>query len=246
MSDITTRELTFPAEAGVAIAAYAALPRAAEGRPAALLLSEIWGLNANMRAVADRVARAGFIALAIDLYRGATPPAYADPLDQVLGFFGRYDDAQGIRDCRAATRFLAEGGIGARPGPIYPWGFCKGGRFAHYLAAVDNRVAGAINFYGRVEFPRDPRLKPFTPLDLAGLIAVPYLGQFAERDALITHASIEALRAHLAARGAPHRIEILKGAEHAFFNDERPSYDAAIADVAWTKVRHLLATGTLP
>lgn len=246
MSDIVTRDLRFEAEPGVTVAGYVALPAAAAGLPAVLVLSEIWGVNANMRATCDRLAKAGMIGFAIDLYRGETPPAYADPMPHVLGYFGRYDDARGIRDCRAATKFMAEGGLGVRPGPIYPWGFCKGGRFAHYLAATDGRVAGAINFYGRVDFPRDATLKPFTPLDLAGLIAVPYLGLFAEHDQLITHDSVNALRAHLAARRAPHHIEIYKGAEHAFFNDERPSYNAAVAADAWSKVRNLVLNGRLP
>ncbi|MBM3524291.1 MAG: dienelactone hydrolase family protein [Alphaproteobacteria bacterium] len=246
MTDIVTRHLNFEAEPGVHVAGYAAMPRAAEGRPAVLVLSEIWGVNANMRAICERLAREGIIGFAMDLYRGERPPAYADPLPQVLGYFARYDDPRGIRDCRAATRFLAEGGLGPRPGRIVPWGFCKGGRFAHYLAATDGRVAAAINFYGRVDFPRDEVLKPFTPLDLAGLIAVPYLGLFAERDALITRESVTTLRDRLAGRGAPHHIHIYAGAEHAFFNDERPSYSATVAADAWAKVRALVVDGRLP
>jgi carboxymethylenebutenolidase len=245
MTDIATRELRVPVEPGVAVAGYAALPAAADGRPAALVLSEIWGVNANMRAICDRLARAGVAALAIDLYRGERPPEYADPIERVMGYFARYDDPRGIRDCRAAVGFMASGGLGATPGRIVPWGFCKGGRFAHYLAAVDPRIAGAINFYGRLDFARDPPRKPFTPLDLAGLVAAPYLGMFAEHDPLIAHASVEALRAALAARRAPHRIEICRGAEHAFFNDERPSFHAPTASRAWDAVLRFVAAGDL-
>ena len=245
MTDIVTREIAFPAEPGVAIAGYAAMPAAAEGRPAVLVLSEIWGVNANMRSVCDRLARAGVIAYAIDLFRGEKPPAYADPIEHVMAYFGRFDDVRGIRDCRAAIGFMEAGGLGARPGSIFPWGFCMGGRFAHYLAAVDGRIAGAINFYGRVDFARDPSLKPFTPLDLAGLIAAPYLGMFGERDKLIPHAGVEALREALAARGHPHRIEICRGADHAFFNDERPSFHPPTATRAWDEVLRFVTTGRL-
>jgi carboxymethylenebutenolidase len=245
MNDIVIHELRIPSDPGVTISGYAALPRQAEGRPAALVLSEIWGVNTNMRAICDRLARAGVIALAIDLYRGESPPSYADPMEHVLSYFGRYDDSRGIRDCRAATKLLAEGGLGVRCGRIVPWGFCKGGRFAHDLAAVDNRVAAAINFYGRLDFPRDPKLKPFVPLDLVGLIQVPYLGLFAEHDALITHASVERLREGLAARGHPHRVEILTGAHHGFFNDERPAYDERHAAASWRRALDLIVNGRL-
>ena len=187
MSDIVTRQVEIEVERGVRVAAYAALPARPEGCPGVLVLGEIWGVNGNIRAVCERLARAGVAALAPDPYRGEAPPRESDPIEQVLGFFDRYDDARGIRDCRAALGVLANG-LGFTPRALFAWGFCKGGRFAHYLGAFDSRLAGVINFYGRITFARDPVLKPFTPLDVAGLVGAPYLGLFAERDALISAA----------------------------------------------------------
>lgn len=241
-AEITTRETQLPAEDGP-LAAHVARPAAADGRPAVLVLGEIWGVNANIRAICARLARAGFIALAPDLYRGETPPRENDPMERVLSYFPRFDDPRGIRDCRAALAH-AKTGLGA--GPVHAWGFCMGGRFAHHLAAFDLRLAGAINFYGRLDYPRDARLKPFTPLDVAGLVAAPYLGLFAGHDPLIARESIEALRAAFTARRHPHHLHVYAEAEHAFFNDTRPAHHPAVAADAWTKATSFIATGRLP
>ncbi len=244
-TDVTARDLRIPVGSGEDLPGYAALPAAAEGRPAVLVLGEIWGVNANIRATCTRLARAGIIALAPDLYRGEAPPRESDPMPHVMSYFARFDDPRGIRDCRASLSH-ALSGLGVRSGPVFAWGFCKGGRFAHYLAAFDLRLAGAINFYGRLDFPRQGALKPFTPLDVADLVAAPYLGLFAGHDPLITRDSIEALRARFTARRHPHHLHVYAQAEHAFFNDTRPAYHAAVAAEAWTKATGFITSGRLP
>lgn len=245
MSEIVTQKVEIEVERGVRSAAYAALPERPEGCPGVLVLGEIWGVNGNIRAVCERLARAGVVALAPDPYRGEPPPRESDPIERVLGYFDRYDDPRGIRDCRAALGVLA-GGLGIHPRALFAWGFCKGGRFAHYLGAFDARLAGVINFYGRISFARDPILKPFTPLDVAGLIDAPYLGLFAERDALITAADVAALRASFERRGHRHHLHIYAGAEHAFFNDTRLAHHPQVAADAWAKTLAFIATVALP
>jgi carboxymethylenebutenolidase len=245
MGDIATRTVEIEVERGVRVAAYAALPAKPEGCPGVLVLGEIWGVNGNIRAICERLAHAGVAALAPDPYRGEAPPRESDPIERVLGFFDRYDDARGIRDCRAALGVLA-GGLGFAPSALFAWGFCKGGRFAHYLGAFDSRLAGVINFYGRITFARDPVLKPFTPLDVAGLIEAPYLGLFAERDPLIAADDVAALRAAFERRGHRHHLHIYAGAEHAFFNDTRPSHHPQVAADAWHTALAFITTGALP
>jgi carboxymethylenebutenolidase len=245
MSEIVTQQLEIEVEPAVRTGAYAALPARADGCPGVLVLGEIWGVNGNIRATCERLARAGVVALAPDPYRGEAPPRESDPIDQVLGFFDRYDDPRGIRDCRAALGVLANG-LGFTPRALFAWGFCKGGRFAHYLGAFDSRLAGVINFYGRIVFARDPVLKPFTPLEVAGLVQAPYLGLFAERDPLISAHDVAALRAAFEHRGHPHHLHVYAGAEHAFFNDTRPAHHPQVAADAWSKVLHFIITGALP
>lgn len=237
--------LTFAVEPGVTVGAYAAAPDAAEGRPTVVVLGEIWGVNANVRTICDRLAKAGAAAVAYDQYRGVTPPRDGDPQPQVMGYFDRFDDPQGIRDGRAVVAAVRAGALGFHPGPVFVWGFCMGGRFAHHLAAFQPDLAGAINFYGRLSFTRQAELKPFAPLDVAGLVAVPYLGLFGEVDPFIPATDVEALRAKLTARGVPHHVHIYEGAEHAFFNDTRHSYHPGAAADAWRLVLDFVLKGGL-
>lgn len=245
MPNPSRRELTIPVEPGVDVAAYASLPAAAARRPAVIVLGEIWGVNGNIRAICDRLADAGAMAVAPDQYRGVIPPRDGDPRDHVMGFFDRFDDPQGVRDGRAVVDWVRNGGLGMMPGPIHVWGFCMGGRFAHYLAAFETRLAGAINFYGRLAFPRQDRLKPFVPLDVAGLVACPYLGLFGEIDPFIPRDDVEALRAELERNRVPHHAEIYQGAEHAFFNETRASYHAGASEDAWRRVQAFVLKGEL-
>jgi carboxymethylenebutenolidase len=239
------RELTISVEPGVELAAYASQPDRTEGAPTVVVLGEIWGVNANIRTICDRLAEAGAIAVAPDQYRGITPPRDGDPQPHVMGFFERFDDPQGIRDGRAVLAAVREGAAGPTPERVFVWGFCMGGRFAHYLAAFEPRLAGAINFYGRLSFPRQGLLKPFVPLDVAGLVDCPYLGLFGELDPFIPRSEVEALRGELLRIRVPHHVGIYEGAEHAFFNETRASYHAEAAADAWRRVQAFILRGQL-
>ena len=242
MNPITTEDVRIPLGAAIDVPAYRAAPAAAPIMASVLVLSEIWSVNPNIRSICDRLARHGIVALAPDLYRGSAAPQESDPAAAITQSFLDYDDAQGIRDGRAFTRWLRANSPAGTP--LYIWGFCMGGRFAHYLGACGEPVAGVVNFYGRLVFDRQPN-KPFIPMDLAGIIEVPYLGMFGEFDPIVPERDVEALRTRFTARGHPHRLEVFRGAEHAFFNQTRASYNAAAAAEAWDVTLNFLRTGSL-
>lgn len=217
--------------------AFLALP---EGVPkaAVLIQVELWGMTSHMQEVAERLAGEGYVAIASDLFRGQTPPVPSDPVEQWSATFEAFDDVRCTRDCRMALDWALSGAGGFAVNSVFAWGFCMGGRFAHNLAAFDTRLAGAINFYGRINFPRRPN-KPFLPIEVSQMIEAPYLGAFAETDALITEQDIDRLRTDLA--GNQHvDIKIYPGTEHAFFNDHRDAYHPQAAAEAWTSVLRFL------
>ena len=230
MSNIICEELQIPLEAGISVPAYRATPQGPPQQTAVLVLPEIWSVNTNIRNICDRLAQQGISALAPDLYRGAAAPQESDAAEVITRSFLDYDDAQGIRDGRAFIRWLRANSPAGTA--IFVWGFCMGGRFAHYLGACGDPLTGIVNFYGRLAFERTP-LKPFIPMDLAGLIEAPYLGLFAEFDPIVPPRDVEELRSRFTARGHPHRIKIFQGADHAFFNQTRASYHAKAAAEAW-------------
>ncbi|MBI3373127.1 MAG: dienelactone hydrolase family protein [Betaproteobacteria bacterium] len=242
MISITSQDVRIPLGAGIEVPAYRATPAAAPILASVLVLSEIWSVNPNIRSICDRLAHNGIAALAPDLYRGGKAPQESDPAEVVTRSFLDYDDAQGIRDARAFMRWLRTNSpAGAR---IFVWGFCMGGRFAHYLGACGEPLAGVVNFYGRLVFDRQPN-KPFIPMDLAGLVEVPYLGLFGEFDPIVPERDVEELRSRFAARRHPHLLKVFKGAEHAFFNQTRASYHAAAAAEAWDITLQFFRSGSL-
>ena len=229
-------------EAGSAAPAYRAAPTVGQSAASVLVLPEIWGVDENIRSVCDRLAQNGFLALAPDMYRGGKAPRETDSPQAITQSFRDYDDAQGVRDCRAFMRSLrAWSPDGAR---FYVWGFSMGGRFAHYLGACCEGLAGVVNFYGRLAFERE-RTKLFLPRDFSDLIEVPYLGLFAEDDPIVPLADVEELRSRFVARRHPHLLKVFRGAAHSFFNGTRAAYDAAAAAEAWHLTLRFFQTGSM-
>jgi len=209
---------------GADIPVYVASPAAAP-RITVVMFGAIWSVTPHIEDLCNQLADAGFGAIAPCLFRGTGIPARAAPPDVLAQTFLDFDDCRCIRDLRETVHAARRGEFGFEPGGVVPLGFCLGGRFAHYIAALDSECAGVVNFYGRLRFARQDN-KPFLPAELTGLIESPYLGHFAEFDQLIPHEDVDELRAALAARNVPNRIEIYAGARHGFVDPERPTEHA--------------------
>jgi len=193
---------------------------AGKGRPAVIVIQEWWGLNAQIRGIADRFAAAGFSALAPDLFHGRVTqnPDEASHLMNGLDFPGATH-----QDIRGAARHLAaHAGTGGKVGVT---GYCMGGALTIAAAVHVPEVAAAVCLYGIP--PRDFA----DPAD----IRVPFQGHFATRDDWCTPAAVAELEARMKARGAAPEIYHYD-AQHAFCNEARPEvYDARCAADAWTR-----------
>lgn len=209
---------------------YLALPPAGRG-PGVLVLQEWWGLVGHIREVVDRVAAAGFVALAPDLYHGeqAKSPDEAGKLMMALDIGRAAVDLGG-----AATFLRAHDAVDPRRVGVV--GFCMGGQLALFAACEHPEVIdAAVDFYGihpKVELRTD-RLR------------APVLGHFGRDDHSVPPERAEALFADLRAHGVEAEYH-LYDAGHAFANDARPQvYDAAAATLAWDRTfaflrRHLV------
>ena len=199
-----------------------------------LMFGAIWSVTPHIEDLCNKLAAQGFGAIAPCLFRGANIPSRAAPPEVLAQTFLDFDDLRCIRDLRATAHAARRGEFGYPSGGIVPLGFCLGGRFAHYLAALDSECAGVVNFYGRLRFARQPS-KPFLPAELTGLIEVPYLGHFAEFDPLIPLDDVDELRAALRSRNVPGNIVVYEGARHGFVDPERPAeHHPEAAARAWT------------
>ncbi|MFF8946103.1 dienelactone hydrolase family protein [Streptomyces sp. NPDC014864] len=210
------QNVTFPS-AGATAHGYLALPPAGRG-PGVLVIQEWWGLTDHIAEVADRLAAEGFVALAPDLYGGSV----AHDGDEAQRMMKALPVSRGVELLSGAVDHLL-----SRPevtsdtaGAV---GFCMGGGFVLYLAAVEPRVSAAVPFYGVVqgELP-----------DFSGLRAQ-LLGHFGERDRTIPRERIDELREAIHRHSGLTPDFRLYPAGHAFFNDRRPSHDPGSAAAAW-------------
>jgi carboxymethylenebutenolidase len=211
---------------------YLATPSGGSRR-GVIVIQEWWGLAGHIKDVADRFAAEGFVALAPDLYHGelVEEPDEAGKLMMALNV------NQAAKDLRGAVNYLLGEG-GATGDKVAVIGFCMGGQLALYAATVSPDQVGAVaDFYG---------IHPNVHPDLARLQA-PVLGAFAERDEWAPPDAVRKLEADLRTRGIETDFKIYPGAEHAFFNNDRPEvHDASAARDAWQRTleffrRHLAA-----
>lgn len=206
---------------GDRVAGYLARPASGRG-PGVLVIQEWWGLVDHIRDVCDRLARAGFVALAPDLYRGE---ATGEP-DTASRLMMDLEIPRALRDLRGAADALQrEDAVeGARVGAI---GFCMGGQLALSAAAHDERVGAVVDCYG---------IHPNVEIDASAIRAAVY-GVFAENDEFVPAAAARALESRLQQAGVRARFRIYVGVQHAFLNDSRPDvHDAATAAEAWGEI----------
>jgi carboxymethylenebutenolidase len=199
---------------------YLSLPRSGSG-PGVVVIQEWWGLVDHIKALADRFAAAGFVALAPDLYHGekTTSPDQAGKLFMALNI------AQAGKDLRGAVEFLRAHPAVA-PKKVGVLGFCMGGQLALFAAQEHGDVVdAAVDFYG---------IHPKVTIEPARLKA-PVLGHFASRDNSVPIESARALAASVNKAGGSFTMHEYD-ADHAFFNDSRPAvYNAEAASLAWTR-----------
>jgi carboxymethylenebutenolidase len=188
---------------------YLATPESGSG-PGVIVIQEWWGLNDQIKSVAERLATEGFVALAPDLYRGAhaSEPDEAAKIMMSLNLERATKDLSGAVDFLAAHDAVAGDGVGVI-------GFCMGGGVALWLATLrPDQVKAVVPFYGIIPWEA---AQP----DYSKLAAV-VQGHYAENDDFANPESVRALDAQLKGLGKQAEFFEYPGTEHAFTNDQRP------------------------
>ena len=211
----------FKARTGSAATGILAKPTSA-GRqhsyPAIIVVQEYWGVDAHIRDVTQRWANEGFIALAVDLYHGAT----AKTKEEAGALYGAVDWKLAVDEIAGGVAMLKS--LPDCNGKVGIIGFCMGGALTLQAAACVRGLAAAAPFYGIGE------TKDWSAVD------VPIQGHFANLDAWITPDAVNQLEQCLQEAGKS--VEIFRyDADHAFFNDRRPEvYDEKSSALAWQRV----------
>jgi carboxymethylenebutenolidase len=190
--------------------------------PAVLVIQEWWGMNDWIKGNADRFASQGYVALAVDLYRGsvATSPDEAHELMRGL------NEDRAMADMKAAFELLA-----ARPDVdakhIGIIGWCMGGGYALDFATAEPRLRAAIVNYGHLETD---------PGKIDGIKAS-LLGNFGGKDRGIPAANVKLFETDLKAKGKEIDFKVYDNDGHAFMNPNNKSgYDDDAAKDAWRRI----------
>ena len=200
---------------------YFSAPKAGKG-PGVLVLQEWWGLVPHIRQVCDRLAEAGFAALAPDLYHGETGKSPDDAGRLMMAL----DIERTAKDLHGAIRHLLSSGraSGDKVGIV---GFCMGGQLALYAASKLPEIGVCVDLYGI-----HPKVKPEY-----SRIRCPVIGIFAEKDPFVGPDMARALEKDLKDHGVKTDFTVFPGVTHAFFNDSRPEvYHKETAQKAWEKM----------
>ena len=227
--DIRTDTDSLPTADGL-MPAYVCRPATGGPYPAVIVVMEAFGLNAHIKAVAERVAREGYVTIAPDFfYRFGSPIVLYEDVSRAIGYIQRLDDAALMAEMGVVIqhlRSLAE----VRGDRIGITGFCVGGRIA-FLTACRHPAAVkvAIAFYGG-GIAADT---PTAPLHDAPRIQCPVLCLFGEADRMIPMDQVRRLEDTLKRLKKTFEVKVYAGAGHGFFCDDRPSFHPDAAAAAW-------------
>jgi carboxymethylenebutenolidase len=213
------KTISFPKAGGGTAEGY--LAEAADAKaPGVVVIQEWWGLQGQIKGVCDRLAQAGFTALAPDLFGGKVVP-YHDA--------AAANAAMNALDFKAATEGAVRGAVQvlkARGGKVGLTGFCMGGAVTIIGAAKIPELDAAVCFYG-IPPPQVASAKD---------VRVPLQGHFASADDWCTPEVVDAFERDLKAAGKTYELHRYEG-HHAFMNSERKEvHSPEAAQKAWDRM----------
>ncbi len=226
--------------AGFKMPAFRAQPAGKTGLPVVLVLSEIFGVHEYIADTAVRLARAGYLAIAPELFvRQGDAQSYGELAKLMSEVIAKVPDAQVMGDLDAAVAWAAANG--GDTGKLAVTGFCWGGRQTWLYAAHQPKVKAGVAWYGRL-VGDSTALTPRHPLDVAAQLKAPVLGLYGGADTGIALDTVEKMKAALAAAGAQgnaaagaSQFVVYPDAPHAFHADYRPSFRKDAAEDGWKR-----------
>jgi carboxymethylenebutenolidase len=203
-------------------------PEGAGPFPAVIVIQEWWGLNDWIKEQARALAKQGYAALAVDLYRGKVATQQEEAHQLMMGTA----PDQAMRDLQGAFAYL-QSRSDVRKDRVGAIGWCMGGRYALQLATAQPALAAAVVYYGA------------PPTDAAAIAAIqaPVLGSFGAEDKGPSPEQVKAFEQAMAKAGKSADLKIYPGAGHAFANVNNPwgGYRKDAAEDAWARTTAFLA-----
>ncbi len=221
--------------AGFKVPAYFAAPAGKTNLPVVLVVQEIFGVHEYIADVCRRLAQAGYLAIAPELYaRQGNTAQYSDIPKLMSELVSKVPDAQVMADLDGAVQWASTHGGDVNKVAIT--GFCWGGRIT-WLYAAHGPVKAAVAWYGRL-VGTPSALTPQHPLDFAANLRAPVLGLYGEKDTGIPLSTLEQMKVALSSGTAAAKASqfvVYPDAPHAFHADYRASFRAGPAQDGWQR-----------
>ena len=234
---LTAGEVKVKTADGKEMAAYRAMPASGQGFGTVLVVQEIFGVHAHIADVCRRFAKAGYYAIAPELYfRQGDPKGYTEIPKLLSEIVSKVPDAQVMGDLDACVAF-AKGEGKADTAKLGITGFCWGGRIVWLYAASNPGLKAGVAWYGRVE-GTSTELAPKNPIDFVKDLKAPVLGLYGGADTGIPNDGVDRMRAALkTGSAAAQKSEIVTYPDtpHAFHADYRPTYRKDQAEDGWKR-----------
>jgi carboxymethylenebutenolidase len=222
---------------GFKMPAYRSAPEGKTGLPVVLVISEIFGVHEYIADVTRRLAQAGYMAIAPELFvRQGDATAYGEIAKLQAEVISKVPDAQVMGDLDACVAWAAANGGNANKLAIT--GFCWGGRITWLYAAHQPKLKAGVAWYGRLVGNATAQT-PAHPLGLAGKLKAPVLGLYGSADTGIPLDTVDKMKAELSlgpAAAAASEFVVYPEAPHAFHADYRPSFRKAAAEDGWQRL----------
>ena len=216
--------------------AYRAVPQGAVRPPLVLLVSEIFGVHEYIADVARRLAKAGCMAVAPELFvRQGDAQSYGEIGKLLAEVIAKVPDRQVMGDLDACVAWAK--GEGADTARLGITGFCWGGRIVWLYCAHNPAVKAGVAWYGQLAGQTND-LRPRHPIDVVASLHGPVLGLYGEADSGIPLEQVRRMEQALAqgsAAAKASRIVVYPGAPHAFHADYRPSWRKEAAEDGWKR-----------
>lgn len=224
---------------GQDVPVYRAQPKDRSNLPVILVVSEIFGVHEHIKDVARRLAKAGYMAVAPDLFVRQGDATRTPMPELIKNIVAKVPDAQVMTDLDTIVKWARQ--RGGNTDKLGITGFCWGGRITWLYAAHNPNVKAGVAWYGRLVGDTNP-LQPTHPIDIAQNLKVPVLGLYGAKDQGIPLESVERMRKLLDAGNSGSKIHVYPNSGHAFHADYRPSYNAEDAKDGWSKALNWFST----
>ena len=219
------------------IPAYRAMPAKGKSFPVVLVVQEIFGVHEHIKDLCRRLAKAGHMAIAPELYARQGDVSKLSSINDIRPIVMKVPDAQVMSDLDATAAYAKKSGSG-NTSKLAITGFCWGGRIVWLYAAHNPNLKAGVAWYGRLVPPQQvSELQPKHPTDIAAQLKAPVLGLYAAKDQGIPLDSVERMRAAIKAANGKSEIIVYPEADHGFHADYRPSYNKEAAQDGWRRLQ---------